>query len=81
MSLDTADFVIDELSSSTSLKTLVSESVSSAASSVAVTSPIGFPTTGASSTALTVTVKTSSTVSPPESAVTVIVAVPVWLAS
>ncbi len=80
VSLDTAVLVIDEFASSTSLNTFDKSTVVSPASSATVTSDKAFATTGGSSPAVTVTVKTSATVRPPESAVTVIVAVPFWSA-
>ena len=73
---DSTVFVIEALSSSTSLNTLPKAIVSLASSSAAETSGKAFATTGGSSPPLTVTAKTSSTVCPFEVARIVIVALP-----
>ena len=70
--------LIEELSLSTSVNTLDRSMVVFEASSLTVWSAIALDTIGASSTALTVTTNTSSIVSPPEVALIVIVAVPLW---
>ena len=62
------------------MNTLDKSIVASEASSVAVTSAKALPTTGPSSTAVTVTAKTSSTVRPLEVPVTVTKATPLWSA-
>ena len=78
--LEVALFVIDALSSSTSLKTLDRSIVVAEASSRTETDDIALTTVGGSSTSLTVTVKVSFTSTVFEVPITVIVAVPFWSA-